>query len=433
MNYKQIYDHLFATYGYNNHTHREHRFLLTIEQLKKFNLESLIDIGTGSGDILEIIQKFNPSAKLTAVDLNNYHNLNNINHISADITKLEDRDKVTGHYDALTCLDCLEHFEEKHIDDILKMFTGLSDLFLLSIANHSDVIDGTELHLIQKDSTWWTNKLSKYFEINYFESFYDGTLYFYKCKKRKTTMKYSILMPYYKRSLQLHSTLKSFSHFYKDREDFEIILIVDNKNTSQDLEQLDAVLELFKDLNINKINGTNEDSYSPAANYNIGAMTAIGKFLILTNPEAMHTIDILSGLDTEFDKSINSYIVCSCMSVGVKYIPIERLGNVAGKWYQHSNYRNTGCHFCSVISIDNYWKVGGFSNEFSPGIGFDDDDFRNKVQSTNIPFVYRDDLIALHLNHDKDAMDKEKYLKNKALYNVKWGENSFRAELLPVV
>lgn len=185
MNYLKEYNKLFATYGYNNHTHREPRFLFVLHNLQKFNLKSLIDIGTGSGDFLEVLQKIKPSASLTAVDLNNYHNLNHISHITADLTQESSRDMVIGEYEVLTCLDCLEHFEEQFINDIFGMFTRLSDLFLFSIANHSDIINGVELHLIQKNSVWWTNKLSAYFDIVYFESMYDDRLYLYKCKRKK--------------------------------------------------------------------------------------------------------------------------------------------------------------------------------------------------------------------------------------------------------
>jgi len=251
--------------------------------------------------------------------------------------------------------------------------------------------------------------------------------------QKEKTMKYSILIPYYKRALQLQSTLKSFDHFYRDRNDVEIILIVDNKNNNQDMENLETVLRVFNNLNIKRVAGIKGESFSPAANYNLGLIASLGEFLILTNPEAMHSINILKSIDEELEKSKDNYIVCSCLSVTSKYIPVEKLGSVAGKWYQHSNYRNTGCHFCSVISSKKYFEIGGFSEEFSAGIGFDDDDFRNKVQKAEIPFIYRDDLVTLHLNHDKDSMDKEKYWRNKNMYNEKWGITSFRAELLQVV
>ena len=245
-------------------------------------------------------------------------------------------------------------------------------------------------------------------------------------------MKYSILMPYYKRSVQLKITLESFAHFYKDRDDTEIILIEDNKSSDQDKFDLENLLNNFSFMNIKRIHGIIGNSFSPASNYNIGAEHARGEFLILTNPESMHTVNVLQGLDEEFAKSKDNYVVCSCLSVDMDDMLSDKSNDIDGLWYQHSVHRNTGCHFCSAISKDNYLQAGGFSNEFSEGIGFDDDDFRNKVQHTGIQFIYRDDLITLHLSHDKDKMDYAKYMHNKNLYNTKWGLDSFRAESLPV-
>lgn len=251
--------------------------------------------------------------------------------------------------------------------------------------------------------------------------------------QKEKTMKYSILIPYYKRALQLQSTLKSFDHFYRDRNDVEIILIVDNKNNNQDMENLETVLRVFNNLNIKRVAGIKGESFSPAANYNLGLIASLGEFLILTNPEAMHSINILKSIDEELEKSKDNYIVCSCLSVTSKYIPVEKLGSVSGKWYQHSNYRNTGCHFCSVISRENYKKIGGFSEEFSVGVGFDDDDFRNKVKQAGIPFVYRDDLVTLHLFHEQASSDMDKFRHNQALYYAKWGVNCFSAGQLKIV
>jgi len=300
--------------------------------------------------------------------------------------------------------------------------------------------------------------LSEYFDIVYFKSLIDDKLYLYRCKTKKilkstednrireahrtldkvnikkpSKIKYSFLMPYYKRDTQLFSTLQSFCHFYEDRKDYEIIIIEDSKSNSNDRIYLNMVLQAFDFLNIKLIPGTTEDSFSPATNYNIGAKEASGEFFILTNPENMHKVNILSGLDDEFCKSNDSYIINSCLSISKDSLAISELNNIVGKWYQHSVNRNTGCHFCSAISRENYFKLGGFSEEFSAGIGYDDDDFRNKVQQSGINIVYRDDLIVLHLFHDQASKDMNLFHKNNRLYHDKWGQNAFSAGQLPLV
>lgn len=443
MNYLKVYNQAFKKAGYNGHTHREPRYLFTVKNVIKSNRRSLIDIGTGHGILLKILHHVNFQTALTAVDVNNFHKLRYVNHIQADITNKTDRGKIQGKYDILTCLDCLEHIEESQLDDVLQMFSGLSDEFLFSIANHSDVLDGVELHLIQKESIWWSNKLAQYFDIVYFESLIDDKLYLYRCKTKKVKnpeviqkpkeIKYSILMPYYKRDIQLSSTLHSFAHFYADRKDYEIIIIEDAKSDDLDRLYLSMVLKTFDFLNIKRIPGTTNESFSPSTNYNIGAGASSGKFLILTNPENMHKVDILFGLDKSFNESDNSYIVCSCLSVNHKSLSVSKINNIEGKWYQHSVIRNTGCHFLSAIRREDYFKIGGFSEEFSAGVGYDDDDFRNKVQKSGIPFIYRDDLQTLHLFHPQASPDMSLFQRNNKIYHEKWGQNAFSAGQLPVV
>lgn len=431
MNYLKTYNRAFKKSGYNKHTNREPRYLFAIKNILKSTRRSIIDIGSGRGILFKILHEITPESKFHSVDLKNYHNLKYVGHITADISKVTDMDKIEGNYDILTCLDCLEHIEEDRIDDILKKFSSLSSEFLFSIANHSDVFDGVELHLTQRNSNWWSNKLSKYFNITYFESLLDDTLYLYKCKKRK--IKYSFLVPYYKRDTQLFNTLNSFATLYKYRNDYEIIIIEDSKNSSIDRLYLDICLNAFKSLSIKRIPGTRSASFSPASNYNIGANEAEGEFFILTNPETMHRTDVLHGLDSEFGISVNSYIVCSCLSVDKKSLSMSSINTIEGKWYQHSVYRNVGCHFCSAISRENYFKIAGFSEEFSSGVGYDDDDFRNKVQEFGLNLINRDDLVTVHLFHEQASIDMDLFHKNHKLYHDKWGQNSFSAGRIPVV
>lgn len=182
--YLRIYDGVFSNEGYNRHPPSEPRFVYVMQALKKTHINSLIDIGTGRGTLLDIILKQYPHIALTAVDLNNYPHLKHVPHINADITKIEDRKRITGQYDILTCLDCLEHVEEEHITDILNMFLSLSNRFIFSIANHSDVINGVELHKIQKPFTYWMDRISEFFDITFFEAVYNGRLYLYECKRK---------------------------------------------------------------------------------------------------------------------------------------------------------------------------------------------------------------------------------------------------------
>ena len=62
------------------------------------------------------------------------------------------------------------------------MCSQLSSYSIICIANHSDIINGIELHTIQENELWWENIMSKYFKLSYKEIKYNGRLYEYFCE-----------------------------------------------------------------------------------------------------------------------------------------------------------------------------------------------------------------------------------------------------------
>lgn len=85
-----------------------------------------------------------------------------------DLTVKEDRENILTKYptfDFLTCLDVLEHIEELYVEDIMQFFSKVAKKSLVIVANHSDIQNGTELHLIQKPLFWWESLFIKYFKI----------------------------------------------------------------------------------------------------------------------------------------------------------------------------------------------------------------------------------------------------------------------------
>ena len=143
--------------------------------------KSLIDIGTGRGQLLKNISKLNPNFKITSVDLDKFNDLD-VEFINVDLSLKNDRDKLTGKYDFLTSTDVLEHLEEYFIEDVLCLFSRLSDNVIVAIANHSDIQGGIELHTIQRDDVWWELYINKYFSIINKQTHYDGRLYIYNLK-----------------------------------------------------------------------------------------------------------------------------------------------------------------------------------------------------------------------------------------------------------
>jgi hypothetical protein len=225
-------------------------------------------------------------------------------------------------------------------------------------------------------------------------------------------------MPYHKRDT-LRVTLQSFIDLYGTRNDYEVI-IVESKGTLDNLDEHSKLLHIIKDFN-EKINIqyliNSNTGYSCCYGYNTAFKYATGEFIIITNPECYHTIDILAGLDKLFQDNKNYYIVCACEAVTPD--------NKHFVWYQHSRHNNRMLHFCSAISRRNWLRTNGFCEAFGDGIGFEDDDFLERVKLLNIPMMPKDDLLVRHIEHSRDYLDERRdfYIRNKDLYNFIWDKN----------
>lgn len=245
-------------------------------------------------------------------------------------------------------------------------------------------------------------------------------------------VKYSIVMPYLKRDGWLFNTLVSYNHHYKNRNDYEVIIVEDIKNIENNEEhnKLKEVLKFFtinadKYIDIKLIKSNFVDNHNPAPLFNLGVKNASGKYIVITNPEGFHKDNILAGFDSIFDEKPECYVVCGCLNIhrfklftelfeDFRYEPLA--------WYQHSKYRNAMFHFCSCLSKENYKKIGGFDERFAKGFAYDDDDLRETIKENNIQFVIRDDLLTFHQAHASTVkgINIDRLLKrNYTLYCLK--------------
>jgi hypothetical protein len=238
-------------------------------------------------------------------------------------------------------------------------------------------------------------------------------------------------MPYLTRPTQLWNTLLTFEHWYGHRNDYEVIIVVDGKNTK--IDELDLV-ETRNNFNVDvkivepKVGNWN----SPGPHYNQGVDCASGEYVILTSPEVMHTMDVLAALDTQ---ELESYIVCACENVVnvPKAIDYSELTWKHKQWYQHTVHRPSNYHFCSCIKRGTYLKLGGFDEAFGPGIAFDDNDWRDTVICGGISLVANDSILTAHQDHKHFILGPERraiWELNRALYakkceerGIAWNEN----------
>ena len=246
-------------------------------------------------------------------------------------------------------------------------------------------------------------------------------------------MKYSIILPFWRRLVQFQNTLVSFRHHYAKRNDYEVLVIIDQKHLLEEIEALHWLAGEFKDLPIRLIDPAHTDQtwQSPVCHYNQGAREAKGEFFVISNPENFHVENILAGLDEEFGKDPGCYVLCACESVIDAGNVVEFFTDVAlnarhDMWYQHSQHNPRDLHFCSALSKELFNRAGGFDERFKHGIAYDDDDFREAVRKTGARFVRRDDLKTYHLYHERTHCGLPDYRKrikhNHALYLGKWGK-----------
>ena len=188
MNYLNIYTKAFSDKNYSSDHHVQYDWVIEILKKKYSSRDkfSIIDIGSGRGHILNLIHKNFPYAAITSVDLDNFHNLNFVDNFKkCDITSVDDRSKLLNNkYDVLINLDFLEHIEKKYIDDILTTFRDLSPYCIIAVANHSDIINGVQLHLIQENNDWWKSKLEDKFNITHYMDDGKNTIYMYELNSK---------------------------------------------------------------------------------------------------------------------------------------------------------------------------------------------------------------------------------------------------------
>jgi hypothetical protein len=178
-NYLETYRMAFAKPQYNGPS-------VSYENAKKFidvlSPNSVLNVGSGRGNLERLLQE--ETFSLSSCDLENFLDQGiNTNFFKVDLSKLEDLEKLPQ-CEVLTCLDVLEHIEEVYIDSILKRFSEVSDNCYFTIANHSDIMNGVQLHLIQKPCEFWTPVLEKYFKVDSLEHYYSNRLMAYSLTSR---------------------------------------------------------------------------------------------------------------------------------------------------------------------------------------------------------------------------------------------------------
>ena len=160
MNYNKMYTQLFSNANYSKHGYTEPRYIFANENIDRFSANNIIDIGSGRGVLLELIKKTHPNIRLVSTDLQKFHNID-CEFINLDLTNKNTYFYPAQKFDLLMCLDVLEHLDKCYITQVFEWFAEISKYQVLSIANHSEIINGIELHTIQENIDYWISLINK--------------------------------------------------------------------------------------------------------------------------------------------------------------------------------------------------------------------------------------------------------------------------------
>lgn len=244
-------------------------------------------------------------------------------------------------------------------------------------------------------------------------------------------MKISILMAYHKRPIHIKNTLESYKIHY-DPQNIEVVLIEDTPN-DKGTEVLSVLEQSGIPFVYRSVDRSDRQYKNPGVLYNLAAEVASNDVLHLTNPENLHVGPILNHCQ-DYIKNDN-YIVYGCRTLSTcldsarsTIDGIDQLTNwgEASGWYQHSKIYNRLLHFASVIHKDLYFKIEGFDPAYDYGVGYEDNDFIQKLFVSGTSILAFDDPYAAHQAHDRAHWminDMKGIEINSGVYLQKWGRS----------
>lgn len=240
------------------------------------------------------------------------------------------------------------------------------------------------------------------------------------------SLKASIVMAYNNRPQQLENTLRSYEYWYSDiMDDFELIVIDDSSHVTM---RADRVLDGYKGkYTCESVDRSHKPHRNPGVLYNRAVELSSSDLIFLTNPENIHCGPVLKAGIKEH--KLGSYTIFGCRTMRpiaaswINFIKMpDRLTNwdEVNGWYQHSQIYNRLLHFAAFIDKSTYNQIGGFDPIYDDGVGFEDNDFIEKIIQAEIPITVIDEPFVGHQAHGRPEPSAP-YFKNQKVFIDKWG------------
>lgn len=197
----------------------------------------------------------------------------------------------------------------------------------------------------------------------------------------------SVIFSHYDRCNLLRRTLDSYRYHYASNiSNIEIVCVDDTPLNEECFTILDSSGFRYKYKSVDRSSNTYRN---PGVLYNLGVDMASHDVIHLTNPENIHVGPVFKHANKTLLNHYD-YIVYGCRNIHRTEDPIntviENIENYmnyseANGWYQHSRINNRLLHFGSVTTKWAFAKIGGFHPIYDGGIGYEDNDFAERIYS----------------------------------------------------
>lgn len=239
--YKNIYDNTYnKVENYNFHNLVKDIY---VDVYAAYVNGRILDAGCGEGIHLKRMLRNGYNAfgiELSTVCCEKY--LCDVPHENTDILSFSQKGE---YFDGLICMDVLEHIPYENINDTIESLSKIADSAFFGIANHSDVLNGIELHLIQKGYDWWLNTLKKHYKIvQFITEQFDSKFFYIYCSNHENISKfYSDVNNILKRCISIdNERIRLLSMYEEGRSAI-------NKLNNNIIQKDNQIFELNEELN----------------------------------------------------------------------------------------------------------------------------------------------------------------------------------------
>lgn len=155
-----------------------------------------------------------------------------------------------------------------------------------------------------------------------------------------------------------------------------------------------------------------KNMFNPALQQNICAKIATGDVLVLTSPEVVNAntnveriINLTEGKNKYFylgwiDELPKQNVDINSLTESY----IKELCKTPGKWAKCRNDANWSVknYFLGIINRDDFLAIGGIEEKYMQGIGYEDDEFAQRLSLNEFDIQLKEEICGIHLSHPRD-------------------------------